>query len=190
MNAVKLALLLIISSASILASAEDPALDLGNDLLSAIKDKDPIAFAHCWVSMRQMNSMLSELGVVLPEEKMSEMQVYMAARNRDIHETYTKVQKLLSDHSISTAGITIKSCIASNVREKLAPKGTLTKCSGFDIVVAVGTTDEIRMSIDDGVFDGSTWYFSDSPTNLFYKDIVLSFKDNRKDSNKAIQRTP
>ena len=171
-------------------AAEEPEVELGTSLLTSLINQDPIGYSHCWVSIRQMKGRLKEIGIEIPEEESEKMSEYMVARNRDIYESYTKIQSLFDRNKIDRSTLSMVSCTPSNVRDNEAPKGSLRKAAGFDVVFVDGNKTEYRFRIDDGVFDGHSWYFSDSPTNLFSNGSILSFRDNREAHNKADQGTP
>jgi hypothetical protein len=183
-------LILMMTLSSVAISADKPDVELGTSLVAALANQDPIGYSHCWVSMRQMKSRLKEIGIEIPEEELAKMSEYMLARNKDIFESYVKIQDLFDEKKVDRKALTLISCTPSNVRDKEAPKGALRKAAGFDVVFSDGSQVEYRFSIDDGVFDGSSWYFSDSPTNLFVGETILSFRDNREAHNKAVQGTP
>lgn len=161
-----------------LASTEPtPERLLGQSLVDAIMANDVVAYSHCWVSTRRMLSIMKQLGV--NEISADKLREYHALRNRGIHESFTKIQKLIRDKKIDRKSITLKTCTPSKIRQKAAPKGKLTQTTQFSVLISVGD-DEWRFEIDDGLLHDGLWYFSDSPINLFFDNEVLSFRDHRK----------
>lgn len=169
---------------------ETPEQQLGSALVAAISERDVVGYSHCWFSMRQMEGRLKDLGVVLPDEEMGKMAKYMLARNKDIAESFTRIQELLDERSVDRPKLSFSSCVASNVQKRPTPNGTHTMANDFKVVFVDASGAEWRFSIDDGVFDGAAWYFSDSPTSLFVGDTSLRFRKSRREANKAPKRTP
>lgn len=162
------------------ANAQELSAEMavGDSLVSAIVTNDVVAYSQCWISSRRMATMMKDAGVDLPASAATKMREYHTLRNQDIVESFRKIQALIDDSKIDRQSIRLKTCEASNIREKKAPKGTVTQASGFNLVLTVGDK-EWRYRIDDGVKDNGMWYFSDSPTNLFTDGKTLSFRDHR-----------
>ncbi len=152
--------------------------EIGESLVEAVVSNDVVGYSQCWISSRRMAAIMMDLGV--DEIPVPELRKYHSLRNKSIAESFSKIQKLISDAKIDRESIRLKSCKASGVGVKKAPGGSITTANQFTLLVLVGD-DEWRFVIDDGLMDRGMWHFSDSPINLFAGDVILSFRDHRKE---------
>ena len=159
------------------AQDKTPQEVLGQALVESIVRNDIVGYSQCWLPSRRMAAMMKELGV--PEMPAEQLRDYHSLRNRSIAESFRKIQELIVDAKVDRKSIRLKSCKASKIQQRKAPKGTLTQTNQFSVLLAVGE-DEWRLEIDDGVLHSGIWYFSDAPINLFAGEQILSFRDHRK----------
>ncbi|GAA4443290.1 hypothetical protein GCM10023156_00240 [Novipirellula rosea] len=132
-----------------------------------------------------MDTIMRELGIGEAPESLKNK---LLLRNRSIAESFRKIQKLIDDAKIDRHSIRFNSCKVSGVRENKLPLGSVTKADRFSLLLSVGV-DEWRLIIDGGLVDRGMWSFSDSPTNLFVGDVILSFRDHRQEANEAVNRS-
>lgn len=172
-----LVMLMNLLSQTTFAQKNTPEEKLGQSLVSAISENDIVSYSQCWLSIRRGDAMMKELGI--PEKESKGLRGYLLKRNKRIVDSFRKIQKLIDDKKIDRKSIKLKSCEASNVRKRKAPKGQITNAHSFNVIMLVGQK-EWRLKINNGVLDGGMWYFSDSPINLYAGKEILSFHGFRK----------
>lgn len=160
---------------------------LGESLVAAIAADDVVAYSQCWISSRRIVAMMKGIGIDLPADAPNDIREKHALRNKDIAESFRKIQSLIDSRKIDRQSIRLKECVALSVRERKAPNGTIKKAGRFNLVLIVNG-EEWRFDINDGFVDNGVWYFSDSPVNLFAGDTILSFRDHRAKANKSLNR--
>ena len=126
------ALLCLLSDSSI-AQETSSQTALGESLVSAIVSDDIVAYSHCWIASRRTATKLKEIGVELPAEQLKKMHEYNTQRNIIVAESFRKIQSLIKSAKIDRQSIRLKSCKAENIREKKAPKGSITKAGSMKL---------------------------------------------------------
>ena len=176
---------LLPGGSSVQAQEDVDAQELGESLVSALKDQDLVAYSQCWLGGRQALHALKDVGVEMPAEDQEGLRQYYRDRNRAVVESFEDIQALIEEKGIARADIELVKCTAQQVQEEDAPKGKLKQAGGFEIVMKAGG-DEWRLGVDDGAFIGGLWYCSDRPVNLFYDEEVLSFEDYKETGETAV----
>lgn len=159
-------LLLSVSADSVRADDKDQVdiERLGKQLVVALRDDNPIAFAQCWISASVASAQLAKLveeGRVpeseldqLPDEGM--VWEYFTKRDKKIQEVFPVWREKLLDTNSDLSALKIES-IEAQVRER----NGLKKVNEFKIVVRLDTEATMSFRVDDGVKVGDHWYFSD-----------------------------
>lgn len=152
---------------------------IAQSLVDAVVADDLVSYSQCWISSAQMISAIQSFDDKFTDTDGQGLREYHALRNKDIAESFHKIQNLIRDKNIDRTQIHLTKCEAIRVQEKSSPTGKYINAGSFDIVISAGS-QVWKFGIDDGVFMNGLWYFVDSPINLASGSETLSFRDHRK----------
>lgn len=151
------------------AFAEPPSADskefepLANQLIDALQREDIVAFSQCWISIPQMEKLVSTITDPKIQKDRDKLKPYFEERNRQIAFGYGVLIEELKKQG-KLADLKFVAVEVPGIREEFGVR----KISSIKIAIKLGVRD-FKIAIDDGFEYQKLWYFSDKP--MYLEDV-------------------
>lgn len=156
-----LAVVLILAGANPAEKAPEPYRDLGEQLVESLRNDDIVGYAHCWYPIRRINAFARASKRPFPKDELQAMNVYFQKRNQQVAHSF----KVLSGLFKKQGDLKDLKLVDVTIQGKVKERDGLRQITMFYVKVALGEA-QYTITIDDGVEDSGTWFFSDKPLHV------------------------
>ena len=165
------ALVLALVSWGASVKADEGVNELCKDLINSIAADDPVAYAQCFTTIRQIKSGTKMMAPKLTDKDMQRIEDKFRKRNTTIRHSFRIIQEQIADPKASLK------FVSAEAKVKTENFGTTRVTSTSSILCRFKVNEqEWVLNLDDGVFLEDQWFLSDDPVSLETHDKKILFR--------------
>lgn len=152
------------------AKADEGVNELCRDLINSIAADDPVAYAQCFTTIRQIKSGAKMMAPTLTDKDLQRIEDKFRKRNTTIRHSFRIIQEQIGDPKASLK------FVSAEAKVKTEKIGNTHVTSTSSILCRFNVNEQKWvLRLDDGVLLENQWFLSDDPVSLetHQKKILL-----------------